>query len=101
MLDAARKAVQFATGRNRNDLDTDEMLALASTRLVEIIGEAAKAIPEEFRSAHPSIPWRSIAGARDKLVHGYFDVDLDVMWQILSESLPPLIAELEKITPAP
>jgi len=94
MVDAARKAVGFASSRSRGDLDDDEMLALALTRLLEIVGEAAKAVSETTRAQYQAIPWKAIAGTRDRLIHGYFDVDLDIVWQIVSEDLPALIAQL-------
>lgn len=75
------------------------MLALALVRLLEIRGEAAKGLTANFRQDHPGIPWRDIARTRDRLIHGYFSVDLDIMWQIVTADLPPLIAELESITP--
>ena len=97
MLDAARKTLAFTNGRSRSDLDTDEQLTLAVVRLLEIIGEAAKKVTPETRTAHPAIPWREIAGTRDRLIHGYFDVDLDVVWAIATGDLPGLVASLEAI----
>ncbi len=73
----------------------DAQLALALTRLVEIIGEAAKNVSPETRATLPQIPWRAIAGTRDRLVHAYFDVDLERLWQIVAVDLPPLVAALE------
>jgi len=67
------------------------------TRLLEIIGEAAKAIGPEVREAYPQIPWRQIAGVRDRLIHGYFNVDLDVVWSILKQDLPPLVTQLRTV----
>jgi uncharacterized protein with HEPN domain len=99
MLDAAGKAVQFSRGRSRSDLDADEMFALALVRLLEIIGEAAKRLSAELRQQCPGIPWKQIAGTRDRLIHGYFDVDLDIIWAIITDDLPVLTAELEKIIP--
>jgi uncharacterized protein with HEPN domain len=101
MLDAARKVVEFAHGRSRTDLDTDEMLQLALVRLIEVLGEAAKGVSPDCRQAYPEIPWKQIAGTRDRLVHGYFDVDLDIVWEIVSADLPDLLATLEKIIPSP
>ncbi len=97
MLDAARKVLQFTEGRSRNELETDELLALAAVRLLEIIGEAAKRVPQPIKQAHSQIPWRAIAGARDRLIHGYFDVDYEVVWAIITDDLPSLVKELEQI----
>jgi uncharacterized protein with HEPN domain len=96
MLDATRHAITFTQGRQRKDLDTDLQLTLALTRLVEIVGEAAKNVSDDERQRHPDVPWRAIAGTRDRLVHAYFDVDLDQLWRIVSADLPALIAPLER-----
>jgi uncharacterized protein with HEPN domain len=98
MLDAARQAVDFARGRTRADLDRDFQLSLALTRLVEIVGEAAKNVSPERRALLPKVPWRAIAGTRDRLVHAYFDVDHDQLWQIVSTDLPALVRVLEQAT---
>lgn len=84
MLDSARKALDFAGGRSRTDLDTEHMLALALVRLLEVIGEAAKGISEQFPTTHPEIAWKQIAGTRDRLIHGYFDIDYDIVWASLA-----------------
>lgn len=97
MLDYARKAVQFTSGRNRADLDTDEMLALATIHIIEIIGEAARTISEELRRRYPDVPWDLISGTRNRLAHGYIDVDLDIIWTIATDDLPQLITQLEHI----
>ncbi len=96
MLDAAKRAIDFMQGRARSDLESDEQLSLAVVRLLEILGEAAKNVSEDLRKDYPDIPWRQIAGTRDRLIHGYFDVDLDIVWQIISTDLPVLAAQLEK-----
>ena len=96
MLDAARRAIDFMQGRAKSDLESDEQLSLAVVRLLEILGEAAKNVSEDLRKDYPDIPWRQIAGTRDRLIHGYFDVDLDIVWQIISTDLPLLAAQLEK-----
>ncbi len=96
MLDAARRAIEFMQGRAKSDLESDEQLSLAVVRLLEILGEAAKNVSEDLRKDYPDIPWRQIAGTRDRLIHGYFDVDLDIVWQIISTDLPVLVAQLEK-----
>ena len=95
MLDAARQAIAFVAGKGREDLDRDVQLTLALTRLVEIIGEAAKNVSAERRESHPQIPWRAIAGTRDRLVHAYFDVDLDQLWQIVSTDVSALVVAID------
>jgi uncharacterized protein with HEPN domain len=96
MLDYARKTVQLATGRARADLDADELFGLAMTRLLEVIGEAATRVGRITRDQHPQIPWLSIAGMRNRLIHGYDQVDFNVLWDAVQYDLPALIAELER-----
>lgn len=97
MLDYAREAITMMTGKTRADLDTDRILGLATLRCLEIIGEAASRIPESVRQQHPQITWAQIIGMRNRLVHGYDLVDYDIIWNTVTEDLPPLITELEKI----
>ena len=100
MLDAAREAVHFAEGKSRDDLDKDRLLALGLMKCIEIIGEAAAKISEGCRETLPEVPWKSILGMRNRLVHAYFEIDLDVVWYTTTVSLPPLIPILERnITP--
>jgi len=99
MLDAARKADALTKGKGRAVLDSDETLGLAIVRLLEILGEAARGISADFQNAHPQIAWKEMIGARNHLIHGYYEVDYDIVWQILEDDLPPLIQELAKITP--
>jgi len=98
MLDAARQAMVFVQGRSRADLDEDLQLTLALTRLVEIVGEASKNVTSETTEKLAQVPWRAIAGTRDRLVHAYFDVDLDQLWEIVSMDLPLLVEALEGAT---
>jgi uncharacterized protein with HEPN domain len=100
MRDHAREALQMAQGQTRAALDTDRKLNLALVRLLEIMGEAATRIPTEDRAQYPSIPWPQLITLRHRLIHGYDQVDFDVLWQILTHDLPPLVAELERIVPA-
>jgi len=97
ILDAARQAVKFSQGRSRNDLEVDAQLSLALVRLLEIIGEAAKHISPEFCAKYPDIPWKKMCGTRDRLIHGYFDVNHDAVWETVTRDLPPLIASLEPL----
>jgi uncharacterized protein with HEPN domain len=97
MLEAAKEAERFAAGRSRDNLDDDRMLTLALVKLIEIIGEAANGITAECQNRYPKIPWLDIVGMRHRLIHAYYDVNLDVVWSTVSDDLPPLIAELEEI----
>jgi len=96
MLDAAQKAVEFLKNRKRNDLDTDVQLSFALVRALEIIGEAANKITEDGRSMCPTLPWQDIIGMRNRIVHAYFDIDLDRVWDTIIFDLPPLIDEVHK-----
>lgn len=82
---------------SRRELETNRMLQLALTRLVEIIGEAASRVSHETRSRYPEIPWAEIIGMRNRLIHGYDFVDLNILWNTVKIDLPPLIEQLERI----
>jgi len=97
MLDFARKTVQFNKGKSRADLDFNEMLAMATIHLIELIGEASRTISAELHHQYPEIPWDLISGTRNRLIHGYIDVDLDVVWTIVTKDLPLLIVQLRRI----
>ena len=97
MLDYAEEAASLAQSRQRNDLDTDRLLRHALTHVVEVVGEAAAHVSEPLRQAHAGIPWSEIVGLRNRLVHGYDKVDLDVLWQLVQADLPPLIANLKRV----
>ncbi|GIV83663.1 MAG: hypothetical protein KatS3mg052_0670 [Candidatus Roseilinea sp.] len=95
MLDAAREAVEFARLARRQDLDHDRKLTLALVKDIEIIGEAAYQISEATRQQLPQIPRDDIVGMRHRLVHAYFDINLDVLWNTVKDDLPALIAILQ------
>jgi uncharacterized protein with HEPN domain len=97
MLDASREAESFSRNKTRKSLDTDRKLALALVKCIEIIGEAAAQISNESREALPQIPWSDIIAMRNRLIHAYFDINLDILWKTIIEDLPPLISELKKI----
>jgi uncharacterized protein with HEPN domain len=96
MLAAAREAASFAEGRTIEDAAADRMLLLALVKELEILGEAASRISKEGRAAAPGIPWEKVTGMRNRLIHGYFDWDIEVIWSTLTSNLPDLIRELEK-----
>ncbi|HEY2155833.1 MAG TPA: HepT-like ribonuclease domain-containing protein [Isosphaeraceae bacterium] len=95
MRDYAAEAVRFSQGRSREDLDTDRMFMLATCRLLEMLGEAACQIPQPTRDTAPQVPWSQIIGLRHRLVHAYDQINLDIIWNIVTVDLPPLIIALE------
>ena len=97
MVDMARKALSFVDGVSREEFDNNETLRLALTHLIQIIGESARRVSPEFRALYPQIPWKGIVGMRSKVVHDYLNVDDDVVWSTLTDDLPALAIELEKI----
>jgi len=96
MRDAAREALEFAAGRSRAALDEDRMLVLALVKAIEIIGEAASQISQPTRQRLTRIPWPAIVTMRHRLVHAYFDINLDTVWNTVIEDVPELLAELER-----
>lgn len=97
MLDAAREALSFLEGRSRQDLIGNRLFLLAVVKEIEIIGEAASQVSAETRSEAAGIPWPKIIAMRNRLTHAYFEWDLDAVWSALTNSLPLLITEREKV----
>ncbi len=97
MLHAAEKACLFVSGIEHTDFQKNEEKVFAVIRALEIIGEAAKHVPEAVQQEYPDVPWRSIAGTRDKLIHAYFDVHVQRVWTTVKQDLPPLITALKRI----
>ncbi|TKJ41303.1 hypothetical protein CEE37_05090 [candidate division LCP-89 bacterium B3_LCP] len=97
MLDAAHEAVSFIQDKTLRTLHSDRKLTLALIKSIEIIGEAASKVTEETRNDLPHIPWSSIINMRNRLIHAYFDINLDILWKTVIEDLPPLIHDLEEV----
>lgn len=97
MRDYAREAAALLAGKTRADLDTDRLLNLAIVRVLEVLGEAARRVPESVRAEHPLIEWPRIVGLRNRLIHEYDVVDFDTVVQVVRDDLPSLIAELDRI----
>ena len=97
-MEAAKEAVALTEVKTKEDIAGDRVLLLALTRLIEIIGEAARNVDPGLRGRHANIPWKLMVGTRDRLIHGYDRVDVDVMWDIIKVDLPPLIESLQEIT---
>jgi uncharacterized protein with HEPN domain len=97
MLDHAREASDLVKQRVRADLDQNRVLSLALVQLCHIPGEAASRVSAACRQQHPNIPWSQIVALRNRLIHSYDTIDLDILWQILTGDLPPLVAALESM----
>jgi len=99
MLLAARDALSFLHGLSPEQFAASRIHQQAVTKALETIGEAAGRISGSTRAAHPEIPWAEITGMRHRLVHDYFEIDLDRVWETVQVDLPPLIAKLEPLIP--
>ena len=97
MLDHAREALELVADRTPEEFKGDRVLNLALVRLVEVVGEAASRVPDQVRTRHSDIPWRQIVGMRNRLTHGYDAVDLDILWEVITTDLPPLVERLQAI----
>lgn len=97
MLDAALEIQQYVLSSTRDDLDFDRKLVHSIVRLLEIIGEAASQVSKQFRDKTPSVLWPILIGMRNRLIHAYFSINLDVVWSTSIEDIPPLIEELNNI----
>ena len=100
MRDYARKIVSLTAGKEKSDLEEDEIFCLAMIRLIELIGEAASKYPKEMQKEYPQIPWPKIISMRNRLIHGYDFVDYDILWDAITLNIPQLLAELERILPS-
>lgn len=97
MLDHIEEAVLLAGERTRADLGTDRVFSLALLKLVEIVCEAGTRVSESVKTEHSEIPWRAIVGTRHHLIHGYDDVDYDILWNIATVDFPPLAMQLRTL----
>jgi uncharacterized protein with HEPN domain len=97
MLDAALEIRQYVQSATRDDLNRDPKLVHSLVHLLEIIGEAANQVSDELREKAPDVPWFIIIGMRNRLIHVYFDIDLNVVWSTSAVDIPMLIAELKNV----
>ncbi|MCB9460330.1 MAG: DUF86 domain-containing protein [Anaerolineaceae bacterium] len=97
MLIAARKIVRFTDGLTQASLATNEMAASAIMREFQVVGQAARMISDEGKASYSQIPWKVISGMRNHLVHEYFNIDFDILWQTIQDDIPTLIGQLETL----
>jgi uncharacterized protein with HEPN domain len=96
MIDAAEALAAFVDGRVSQDLNSDRMLLFAVVRAIEILGEAASRLSAEAQRQIPEVPWASVVGMRNRLVHGYFDVDTEIVWKTATVEVPALLQALNR-----
>lgn len=99
ILIAARRVQEYMSGMDRPTFDQDIKTQDAVIRRIEIIGEATRRLSQEFRAAHPDIPWQDMAGMRSRLIHGYDEVSLNLVWDVIQHDIPALIAQVEPLIP--
>ncbi len=97
MLETARRIRRIASGCTRQEFEADEVRQLALLHLIQVLGEAASRVSAAFREFHPELPWGSMAGMRNRIVHGYDHVDPDIVWRVATEDVEPVIAALERL----
>ena len=97
MIDATEAVAEFLEGRSRDDLDQDRMLLFSLVHAIEILGEAANKLSLEVRAAAPQIPWGAIVAMRNRLIHGYFDIDTTIVWKTATVEIPELVPLLRTL----
>lgn len=99
MLLAAREAMTFVDDLTFQEFENNRMAQMAVLKAMEIVGEAASRISSDQRSAHPEIPWSGIIGMRNRLVHGYFSINLERVWETVRRDIPRLVSQIESLAP--
>ncbi len=97
ILSSVRETAEFTVDMTFEDFSQDRKTTNAVVRSLEVLGEAAKQIPDELRDQAPDVPWKRMAGMRDKLIHEYFGVDLSIVWTVIKDELPPLRPQIERL----
>lgn len=99
IMDVAREIASQLEGRTRSEFDYDTNYRYALTYRVQIIGEAASQLSSTFRDTHPEIPWHRVIGMRHRIVHDYMNINEDILWEVVTESVPELVEHLEPLVP--
>ncbi len=99
ILLACNDVQEFVAGASREEFMSDGKLQSALCMKLEIIGEAARTVSDEYKTTHPEIPWHDIIGLRHRIVHEYFRLDLGIIWDIVQKDIPALIAMMEPLIP--
>lgn len=97
ILDGMNKAEELLEGVSYSQFENDYRINFAVVRALEIIGEAAKRLPEELRRSYSDIPWKGMAGMRDRIIHGYDNVDLQIVWDVVRRDIPDIKPKIERI----
>ncbi len=97
ILEFSRYAMEFLGDSADADLEKDLRTQFAIVRAIEVVGEAARSVPEEVRSLAPEVPWRDVVAMRNRIVHHYFGVRLDLVLNVVRQDLPPLIVSMERL----
>ena len=98
LTEACDDILSFTKGMSYSDFASDKKTINAVIRSLEVIGEATKNLPESFRSNYPDVPWKQMAGMRDKLIHNYFGIDIQMVWQAVEKHIPHILALIREIT---
>ena len=99
MLLAAQDVLEFSAGLTWSEFERSRLHQSAVLKAIETIGEAAAQVSEETREAHADVPWKEIVGMRNRLVHGYFDINLERVWETVQQDVPDLIRQIEPLVP--
>ena len=98
LVESCSDILDFTSDMSYEDFSADKKTVNAVIRCLEVIGEATKNLPIPFRLEYPDIPWKQMAGMRDKLIHEYFGVDKEMVWQVVEKHIPPLLLLLKEIS---
>lgn len=97
MLETARRIRTLPDGASREQFESDDVTHLALLHLIRRLGEAASRLSADFRAEHPEFPWAEMIGMRNRIVHGYDDLDPDIIWRVATEDIEPVIAALDRV----